>query len=201
MSGKVNQADSIDELVSALMDGELERESARFLMRRLENEPELAARFGTYHTIRACMRREPFAASERFVTGMWARMDGQAAEAATVPRPRYSRWLKAAAGGAIAAGMAAVALVSLRAPDTATLAPVAQTPAALRPVVRTEKAAGRFKQLAPDALEEYMMRHSGAVAAVGGGSAPFIYAAALPRGASDPNVRTVAAPGPDAGAR
>ena len=61
MSGqlKANQTDSIDELVSALMDGELERESARFLMRRLENEPELAARFGTYHTIRACMRHEP----------------------------------------------------------------------------------------------------------------------------------------------
>jgi len=205
MSGqlKANQTDSIDELVSALMDGELERESARFLMRRLENEPELAARFGTYHTIRACMRHEPvLAGSESFVSGMWARMEGQAAEVAAAPQPRYGRWLRAAAGGAIAAGMAAVALLSLRAPDTATLAPVAQTPAALRPVVRTEKAAGRFKQLAPDALEEYMMRHSGAVAAVGGGSAPFIYAAALPRGGgADPNVRTVAAPAPDAGAR
>src|SRR5213078_4625894 len=115
---------------------------------------------------------------------------------------RYGRWLRAAAGGAIAAGMAAVALLSLRAPDTATLAPVAATPAALRPVLRTERAAGRFQQqLAPDAIEAYLMRHSGAVAAAGGGNAPFVYAAALPRGPGDPNVRTVATPGPDAGAR
>src|SRR5215470_6537089 len=110
MSGKADDADSMDELVSALMDGELTRESARFLMRRLEHEPELAARFGAYHTIRACMRREPvLAGSEHFVSGIWARLDGQVQAVAAPARPRYGRWLRAAAGGAIAAGMAAVA--------------------------------------------------------------------------------------------
>jgi sigma-E factor negative regulatory protein RseA len=202
MSGQVKKADSIDELVSALMDGELEREAARFLMRRLEHEPRLAVHFGNYHTIRACMRREPvLAGSDAFIAGIWSRLDGQAADAAVTSRPRYARWLRAAAGGAIAAGMAAVALISLRAPDHATLAPVAATPAALRPVLRTEQAAGRFttRELAPEAIEGYLMRHSGAVATVGGGNAPFVYATAMPRDNSDPNVRTVAAP--DAGTR
>jgi anti-sigma factor RsiW len=201
MSGHDKRTDSIDELVSALVDGELSRESARFLMRRLEHEPALVSHFGSYHTIRACLRREPvLAAPEAFVAGIWARLDGQAVAHAVPERPRYGRWLRAAAGGAIAAGMAAVALLSLRAPDTATLGPVAATPAALRPVLRTEKAAGRFQQqLAPDAIEAYLMRHSGAVAAVGGGSAPFVYATALPRGPGDPNVRTVSAPAAGAG--
>ena len=202
MSGHDKRTDSIDELVSALVDGELSRESARFLMRRLEHEPALVAHFGSYHTIRACLRREPvLAAPEAFVAGIWARLDGQAAARAVVSNPpRYGRWLRAAAGGAIAAGMAAVALLSLRAPDTATLGPVAATPAALRPVLRTEKAAGHYQQqLAPDAIESYLMRHSGAVAEMGGGSAPFVYATAMPRGSGDPNVRTVSAPVPGAG--
>jgi sigma-E factor negative regulatory protein RseA len=200
MSAHDKRTDSIDELVSALVDGELSRESARFLMRRLEHEPTLVERFGSYHTIRACLKREPvLAGSEAFVAGIWARLDGQAAAQAVPARPRYGRWLRAAAGGAIAAGMAAVALLSLRAPDTATLGPVAATPAALRPVLRTEKAAGRFQQqLAPDAIESYMMRHSGAVASMGGGNAPFVYATALPRGPADPNVQTVSSPAADA---
>jgi hypothetical protein len=137
-----------------------------------------------------------------FLAGIWNRLDGQAQAQvqAVVPR-RYRRWLRAAAGGAIAAGMAAVALISLRAPDNTTLAPVAATPAALRLVLRTEQAAGHFttRELAPEAIESYLMRHSGAVAAVGSGNAPFVYATAMPRTQPDPNVRTVAAP--DAGTR
>jgi sigma-E factor negative regulatory protein RseA len=198
--------ESIDEQVSALMDGELERESARFLLRRLEHEPELAARFGRYHVIRACLRRElSLGRPGDFAAGVQARLQRDAtADAPHAARPAR-RWLRAAAGGILAAGVAAVALIAVtphgaRGPAVAA-APVAATPAALRPIVVAQPVAGNYsRELAPiapaeAAIEAYLVRHTGAVANVGGGIAPFAYATALPYGDTvDPNIRRVAVP-------
>jgi len=52
---------SLDHL-SALMDGELGAEPARFLLRRMEHEPELARTWSRWHLIRACLNGERSAA-------------------------------------------------------------------------------------------------------------------------------------------
>ena len=41
--------------LSALMDGELAAEPTRFLLRRLEHDPELSATWSRWHLIRACL--------------------------------------------------------------------------------------------------------------------------------------------------
>src|SRR5262245_55107762 len=104
---------SIDEQLSALTDGELERGSARFLMRRIDNDPALAQRFERYQLMRACMRREYKGnEADSFCAGVMARLDAEDAAAADAPVAASggSRWLRRALGGAIAAGVAGLVL-------------------------------------------------------------------------------------------
>lgn len=97
------------ESLSALMDGELSDEQLRFLLRGLEHDGELRQTWSRYHLIRDGLRRElPLTASAGFADGVLARLD---ISETVVRSGGRRRWLQWSAGGAIAAGVAAVALM------------------------------------------------------------------------------------------
>jgi negative regulator of sigma E activity len=107
---------SLDDL-SALMDGELGKEPARFLLRRMEHEPELAGTWSRWHLIRAVLNGERDAAHADPVRLASAAANNDEAFSARVlqavqaqPQVRR-RWARYIGGGAIAAGVAAAALI------------------------------------------------------------------------------------------
>ena len=110
--------------LSALMDDELGAEPARFLLRRMEHEPELARAWSRWHLIRACLggaRDDAHADPVRRANAgskdedVFAACVLQAVQA----RPQHARrhWARYLGGGAIAASVAAAALI-LSVPQT-----------------------------------------------------------------------------------
>jgi sigma-E factor negative regulatory protein RseA len=89
--------------LSALLDAELGGDETRFLLRRIEAEPDLAALWSRYHLARECLRRQnPAPLSVDFSQRVMRRLP--AAHGA-------GRWLRMGVGGAIAASVAVAALV------------------------------------------------------------------------------------------
>lgn len=119
---------SRDEL-SALMDGELAAEPTRFLMRRLDHDPELAATWSRWHLIRACLAADPARMDAPKADHDFATRIATALAAERTVQPHRARWTKYVGGGAIAAGVAVAALM-LNTPNPGagdTPAPAAQT--------------------------------------------------------------------------
>jgi sigma-E factor negative regulatory protein RseA len=101
--------EQIHEQLSALMDGELERDQARFLIKRIATDNELPMRWSRYHVVRQTLRRQEVTIVAGFADGVMARID---LEAGT--RSGGGHWLRWGAGGAIAASVAVAALVLTR---------------------------------------------------------------------------------------
>lgn len=109
------------EHLSELMDGEIGGETGRFILRRLEASTELRDTWARYHLIRDCMRYQDrgFAGDElslrvrRAIEGT-GNASGQDASVASAPR-----WLRPAAGFAVAAVVAVMAVVAV-APNLST---------------------------------------------------------------------------------
>src|SRR5688572_708564 len=112
--------------LSALFDNELPPAEAELVIRRVLKDPALRARWERYALIGACLREEPIAASGR-QTDVAERVRMQLAAEAQIPqvagqavvswpgqRRGWSQFGRGALGGAIAAGVAAVALVLVR---------------------------------------------------------------------------------------
>jgi sigma-E factor negative regulatory protein RseA len=145
---------SLDDL-SALMDGELGTEPARFLLRRMEHEPELARTWSRWHLIRACLNGAGESMHADPVRLASAGSNGEEAFAARVlqavqaqPRARH-RWARYLGGGAIAASVAAAALI-LSVPQTtstdtlaAAASPERTTAAAPAPVIAAAPVSAR----------------------------------------------------------
>lgn len=101
----------IHEHLSALMDGELERDQTRFLLRRLTNDHELPLRWARYHVVRETLRRQnTLVLAPDFAAAVSARLEQEA----TVCPHGAARWLRWGAGGAIAASVAVAALLLTR---------------------------------------------------------------------------------------
>lgn len=124
--------------LSALMDGELSPDEARFLLRRLQHDGELNACWERWQLCGDVLRGqaqapapEGFAARVALAVAAEARQPSANQETTGAPRGRLARW----GGGALAASVALVALFMARqqAPqdDAASAAPsVAAVPAA-----------------------------------------------------------------------
>lgn len=98
------------ENLSCLMDGELDRRGRRFLLRRLAGDPELKASWSRMHMVRACIQGDTLAEA-----GFASRV-AAAIEAESAPRRNVSsRLLRPAAGTAIAASVAVMALIGFNA--------------------------------------------------------------------------------------
>ena len=124
--------------LSALMDGELAAEPTRFLLRRLEHDPELSAAWSRWHLIRACLASDSARMSAPKRDSDFAARVATALQDEAVPRVRQRHWARYMGGGAIAAGVAVAALM-LNAPGPRgdAPAPVAQSRPAANSLVPT----------------------------------------------------------------
>lgn len=121
----MNEQEQISQL-SALFDGELPPEQAGMVIRRALKDPALRATWGRYALIGACVRGEPIGSAlpqADLAARVRARIAsevehsaGTAGSAAVVAHAARRRSLLArgALGGAIAAGVAVVSLVTVR---------------------------------------------------------------------------------------
>lgn len=124
-------SDQIREQLSALMDGELPGDQTRFLLRRIDADPELAQCWSRYQAAAAVLRREAISVTpdNRFAAAVMGGLTQAGANRAVHGMSRALRWV---GGGAIAAAVAVVALVATRPQDMARPAPnmsVASAPA------------------------------------------------------------------------
>lgn len=125
--------DKTAEQLSALTDGELDSQEIDLLVRRLERDEELAARWTRYHLIGEAMRNN---LPEQLPFDLTARVSAAIAEEAPVVAPAVAtqRWKRPVVGLALAASVAAAALIGLppqRALQPEVTAPLATgTPAA-----------------------------------------------------------------------
>ena len=100
------------EHLSALVDGEISRETSRFLVRRLGVDDELRATWTRYHLVRDCLRYQDGAIAG---DDLCARVS-QALENEQPGKPSRTiptSWLKPVAGLAIAASVALMAIVAV----------------------------------------------------------------------------------------
>ena len=124
--------------LSALMDGELAAEPTRFLLRRLDHDPELSAAWSRWHLIRACLASDSARMSAPKRDNDFAARVATALQVEAAPPVRQRHWARYMGGGAIAAGVAVAALM-LNAPGPRgdAPAPVAQSRPATNSLVPT----------------------------------------------------------------
>jgi sigma-E factor negative regulatory protein RseA len=135
-----NTTDPIGEQLSILMDGELPRDQLRFLLRRIDADAELVQRWSRYQLVRSSLRRQPVLPLRMDFTEVLMQRITQ--EALPVVHRRGAALLRWAGGGAIAAAVAVVALVSTR-PQVENVLPaasVAATSNATAPAVQAPDA-------------------------------------------------------------
>jgi sigma-E factor negative regulatory protein RseA len=123
--------DEIHEQLSALCDGELADDSARFLLKRLNNDSDLQGVWARYHLIRDCLQKQTTHAGSDFCARVAQALDDEGARdalpAARVTRVPSRLWM----GGAIAASVAVIAFLGLRGfSGTESAATLAVVPAA-----------------------------------------------------------------------
>jgi|GEM_PF-1033332 len=114
----------LGEQLSALMDGELDAERSRFLLRRLESDPALRAAWERWHLVSGSLKgRLALQVDAGFLARVREGIDaGRHADAPVAgeehdtpgkpPARTAPTWLRWAAGGAIAASVAVVAVVA-----------------------------------------------------------------------------------------
>ncbi|MDX1625699.1 MAG: sigma-E factor negative regulatory protein [Wenzhouxiangellaceae bacterium] len=99
------------ERMSALADGELDRESTDFLLRRTAGDDGLRRRWDRIHMVRACLQRE-YPGRVDLVGAVRDAVASEAMEAAP-GRGRLPALARYGLGGAMAAGVAALAVIGL----------------------------------------------------------------------------------------
>lgn len=128
--------DSVNEQLSACLDGELPAAELDLLLKRLERNPELRESLGRFTVIGEALRHSnPTVASRSFADKVMAAVDQEPA-ARHAPRlsPVLARRLRPIAGIGIAATVAAIAIFSVQrsgvAPETVATNEPAAVPAA-----------------------------------------------------------------------
>lgn len=193
---------------SRLLDGELEADSTRFLLRRAPAEADADA-LSRYALIRACLKREEFQPAGDLADRISSALADEPAHGAAA-----SRWLKPLLGTAIAAGVAALALSVAQVAPTPTPSATGPTVAANGPApVTAPPAGGELAHTAPiktsdltpplnvqpvadrhlsapepvagptldPRIEDYLLRHGQAThGGVRGGLVPYVYIVATP---------------------
>jgi sigma-E factor negative regulatory protein RseA len=167
------------EHISSLVDGEISRETSRFLVRRLGSDTELRATWTRYHLVRDCLRHQDGAIAE---DDLCARINQvlENEQPAKASRKLPTGWLKPAAGLAIAASVALMAIVTVGsgtpgAPqNTSGLAGAVEaeqftSPQSLTPAPNSSQAslAGRSDAMGGE-MDSYLVRHYQAAGRTGG---------------------------------
>jgi negative regulator of sigma E activity len=147
--------EELDSQLSAMFDDELASAECELLARRLSRDGELKARWERYAVIAAAIRAERGvrlnARVARRVSVMVGSEPALAGQSASRRRPR--RWLRPATGAAVAAGVAAVSILWLRAqapPGAAVAAPPLAAVPAQRVAAPAAVAAAAPRASGPD---------------------------------------------------
>ncbi|MCK7594811.1 sigma-E factor negative regulatory protein [Pseudomarimonas salicorniae] len=140
--------EQIKEQLSALMDGELGKDQARFLHKRLESDAELRADWSRWHLARESLQgRVSTLCDASFLERVSAGIAGESTPRAGM-LPTALRW---AAGAAVAASVAVAALVALpqlgQAPGSP--GPVAARPAGIEAPIHVVDSGVREADLRP----------------------------------------------------
>lgn len=108
--------DAIYEQLSAFLDGELSAAESELLLKRIERDPTLKEQLERYVLSGEALRATRVEArpSRDFSTRVALAIDREAGVNLPARAKQAAQWLKPVAGGAIAAGVAAVALVSFQ---------------------------------------------------------------------------------------
>jgi negative regulator of sigma E activity len=116
----MSESEQVSQL-SALFDNELPAEQVDLVIRRVSREPALKAAWGRYALIGACIRSEPLQAAslaarvQASLAAETALGDAGLDFGATAAPSRGMSWfMRGAAGGAIAAAVAAVSILVMR---------------------------------------------------------------------------------------
>lgn len=103
--------DSLEHL-SSLIDGEINKDTGRFLIRRLGSDPEMRATWSRYHLVRDCLReRDSSTAGPDFCAGVREALERE--ETVQAKPAMAARWLKPVAGMAVAASVALMAIITV----------------------------------------------------------------------------------------
>jgi len=128
--------DTVNEQLSACLDGELPEAELDLLLRRVAKDQELGRTLGRYALTGEALRGAgAVRASASFADRVSAAIAAEDVAVAAPQRvtriaPSVMRWLRPAAGFAVAAGVATVAVLSLQTTTTPEPAMVAQAPPA-----------------------------------------------------------------------
>jgi sigma-E factor negative regulatory protein RseA len=107
--------DPVKEQLSACLDGELPETELALLLKQVQRDRQLLQSMDRYSLISEAIRgSQPVAASREFADRIAAAIEAEPAGKIAAPRADTMRWLRPAAGFAIAAGVAAVAVISLQ---------------------------------------------------------------------------------------
>jgi sigma-E factor negative regulatory protein RseA len=170
-------SDESDSQMSAMFDDELPPAQCDLLLRRLERDAALRARWGRYAIVGAALRKEPLALGRTGRADIASRLrvalEAEPVLAMAVTRSPASRvnWYRPALGAALAAGVAAMAitLVRVQAPTVAdagapvaNLAPAATATARVGAVNRSADAAPSY--VVPPSSEQLGVRTSAQLA-------------------------------------
>jgi sigma-E factor negative regulatory protein RseA len=155
----------IREQMSAFVDDALSTEESVVLLHRLREDSDLGRTYACYHLIGASMRREPDAS--QLAARVREALRGEVHAPRTSARPGWGRVLKPAAGVAIAAAVAVVAVTALRSIESergAALAPTATVAGRDDAYVVPERNAEGGHDVADPAgqarLAGYLVRHA-----------------------------------------
>jgi sigma-E factor negative regulatory protein RseA len=169
------------EHISSLMDGEISRETGRFVVRRLGADQELSATWARYHLVRDCLRHQHGGLAHDDLVGRTRRSIER--EALAPPSRRWSPgWVRPAMGLAVAASVALMAIVAVGPGDQAVPAPgsagseVAErsalqsftSPNGLTPAPATQQASLLGGSASSSRMNAYLLRHYQATGATGG---------------------------------
>ena len=129
--------DSVKEQLSACLDDELAATELDLLVRRLGRDAELRSTLSRYALISGAVRGDqPIIPSRDFAANVMAAIDvepGLATDARSVGPSAWSRRLRPVAGLAVAAGVAAVAVMTIQGPQVGPAIVADNTPAAVSP--------------------------------------------------------------------
>lgn len=98
---------SVEETLSAMLDGEAQELELRRVLRELDGDTPLRARWHRYHLARGALHAEPMLAAPDLSAAVRAALDAEPAR----ELPRQSNWRRAVGSFAVAASVAAVVLV------------------------------------------------------------------------------------------
>jgi len=176
--GKKMSKETLEHL-SSLMDGEINKDTGRFLIRRLGSDTEMRETWARYHLVRDCLRHQ----EGSVLGGQFSSRVRQALEDvdAKEARPTFAaRWLKPVAGVAIAASVALMAIVTVGPGQVTMDGSAADTVAGsqvesfvspnskLSPVPVSQQASTSGRTNNREKMNSYLLRHYQVAGATGG---------------------------------